>query len=105
MNTDLIALQAQNAIEAGRRMPIKPKSFDMGRARQTGEEFEAFFLGQMLKPMFEGIEVEEPFGGGVGEEMWQSLQVEEMGKAFARAGGIGIADLVVQEMIKMQEVQ
>lgn len=105
MNSDLFALQTQNALDAGRRNPSVSGRLDMSRARQIGEEFEAFFLGQMMKPMFEGIEVEEPFGGGMAEEMWRSLQVEEMGKSFAGAGGIGIADMVVQEMIKMQEIR
>ncbi|MCG8508551.1 MAG: rod-binding protein [Rhodospirillales bacterium] len=105
MSADLFALQARNALAAGQQTPRLSNRLDMDRARQLGQEFEGFFLGQMLKPMFEGIEVEEPFGGGAAEEMWQSLQVEEMGKAFARAGGVGIADMVVQEMIKMQEIR
>jgi hypothetical protein len=29
--------------------------------------------------------------------------VDEYGKAFARAGGIGIADAVLREILKMQE--
>lgn len=105
MSADLFALQAQNALDSGRAAPAVSGTLDMKHARRIAEDFEAFFLGQMLKPMFEGTEVEEPFGGGVAEEMWRSLQVEEMGKSFARAGGVGIADMVVQEMIKMQEVR
>jgi len=75
------------------------------RARQAAEDFEAFFLSQMMQPMFSELHSEEPFGGGQAEKMWRSLQIDEMGKAFAKTGGVGIADMVFQEMIKMQEVQ
>ena len=35
--------------------------------------------------------------------MWRSLEVDEFGKAFAKAGGVGIADMVVRQMIQLQE--
>jgi hypothetical protein len=37
--------------------------------------------------------------------MWRSLQVVEYGKAIAQKGGIGIADSVFREMLKLQEVK
>lgn len=73
-------------------------------ARKTAQDFEAVFLAQMLKPMFDGLNAEEPFGGGPGEEMWRSLQVEEYGKAIARQGGIGVAAAVMREILKTQEM-
>ena len=75
------------------------------QARTIADDFEAVFLGQMLKPMFEGIKPEAPFGGGNSEAMWRSMQIEEYGKAITKAGGIGIADSVYQEIIKLQEVK
>jgi Rod binding domain-containing protein len=45
------------------------------------------------------------FGGGKGEEMYRSLLVEEYGKTIAKAGGVGIADQVKAEMLKLQEVK
>lgn len=100
-----LALQAQNALAAGRTAPSLSRGADLTRARQTAEDFESFFLSQMLQPMFSELEAEEPFGGGQAEKMWRSLQVDEMGKAFAKTGGVGIADMVFREIIKMQEVQ
>ena len=75
------------------------------QARKVANDFEAVFLSQMLKPMFEGIKPEAPFGGGNSEAMWRSMQIEEYGKAITKAGGIGIADSVYREMIKLQEVK
>ena len=73
--------------------------------RKTAQDFEASFLSQMLKPMFENIGAEKPFGGGTGEDMWRSLKVKEYGKAIAQKGGIGLADSVFREMLKLQEVK
>lgn len=75
------------------------------RMRETAEKFEASFLAQMLKPMFEGIETDGPFGGGEAEGTWRSFMIDEMAKQTVRAGGIGLADTVVSEMIRMQTEQ
>ena len=105
MTDATLSLQAQNALTAGRVSPSLYGGMDMTRARQAAEDFEAFFLSQMVQPMFSELDAEEPFGGGQAEKMWRSLQVDELGKAFAKNGGVGIADMVFREMIKMQEVQ
>jgi len=74
-------------------------------AMKAGEEFEALFIAEMLGPVFEGLKSDGMFGGGSGEEIYRSLMVQEYGKAIARSGGIGIAETVQREMLKMQEMQ
>lgn len=74
-------------------------------AAKAAQEFEAMFIAQMLKPMFQSLSTEGMFGGGKGEEMYRSLLVEEYGKTIAKAGGVGIADQVKAEMLKLQEVK
>lgn len=74
-------------------------------AREAAEEFEALFLSQMLAPMFEGLQSDGPFGGGSSEEIYRSLMVEEYGKAIAKSGGVGIAEAVQREILKMQEIE
>ena len=71
--------------------------------RETAESFEASFLSQMLKPMFEGLETDGPFGGGEGEATWRSFLIDAMAKQAVKAGGVGLADTVMSEMLKMQE--
>lgn len=73
------------------------------RMRETAEAFEASFLAQMLKPMFEGLSTDGPFGGGEAEGTWRSFMVEAMAKQTVKVGGIGLADQVVVQMLKMQE--
>jgi peptidoglycan hydrolase FlgJ len=73
------------------------------RMRETAEAFETSFLSQMLKPMFEGLSTEAPFGGGEAEGTWRGFLVDAMAKQAVRGGGIGLADQVVAQMLKMQE--
>jgi Rod binding domain-containing protein len=75
------------------------------QARRAAEEFEALFIAEMLSPVFESLETEGLFGGGQGEKIYRSLMVQEYGKAIAEAGGVGIADTVQREILRMQENQ
>ncbi|MBB4286369.1 rod-binding protein [Roseospira goensis] len=85
--------------ESGRRFRT------VEQARGAAREFEAFFLSQMLQPMFSGLSSEPPFGGGHAEQVWRSLLVDEYGKMMARRGGVGIADAVLKTMLAAQEGQ
>lgn len=71
--------------------------------RKTAQEFEASFLSQMFKFMFEGLDTDGPFGGGNAEETWRSFLLDAMAKQTVKAGGVGLADTVMSEMLKMQE--
>ena len=82
--------------------PFAPRVAD-ARLRETAEAFEASFLSQMMKPMFEGLSTEAPFGGGEAEATWRSFLLDAMAKQTVQAGGIGLSDTVMAEMLKMQE--
>ncbi len=71
--------------------------------RRAAEEFEAVFIAQMMAPMFQGLETDELFGGGPGEDIYRSVLVEEYGKSIARAGGIGLSDAIQREILRLQE--
>lgn len=74
------------------------------KARQTAEAFESFFLSQVLAHMSSGLEVEGPFGGGGTEKTFRSMLHDEYAKAVASRGGVGIADLIQEEILRLQEV-
>ncbi len=76
---------------------------DPKKLKETAQEFESVFIAEMLRPMFDGIKTSEMFGGGNSEKVYRDMQVDEYGKAISKAGGIGLADAVMREMIKMQE--
>ena len=85
--------------------PEAPSGTDARRMRETAEQFEASFLSQMLKPMFEGLDTNGLFGGGEAEATWRSCLIDAMAQQTVRAGGIGLADTVMAEMIRMQSEQ
>jgi flagellar protein FlgJ len=72
-------------------------------ALKVGRQFETMFLSEMLNPMFAGLKADKVFGGGHGEEMFRSLQVDELAKGLTAQGGIGIAAAVQREVLRMQE--
>ena len=71
--------------------------------RRAAEEFEAIFVAQMLAPMFQGIETDGLGGGGMGEEIFRPMLIERYAEAIAQSGGVGIADSVVREFLRMQQ--
>jgi Rod binding domain-containing protein len=83
---------------------FKNQTMSEGQIDKVAKDFESVFIAQMLAPMFEGVEVDEMFGGGTGEEMYRSLMIEEYGKIMAKSGGIGIADQVKAELLRLQEM-
>ena len=87
------------------RPPVPVRTNDPATARAAAEEFEAFFLSQVLNSMFEGIKSDGMFGGGHGEAVYQPLMMQEYGKLIAQRGGIGLADAVMRELLTTQEIE
>jgi len=71
-------------------------------ARVVAEEFESMFIAQMLAPMFESLDTDGLTGGGAGERAFRPMLVNEYAKEMAAQGGIGIADQVYTEILRMQ---
>ena len=92
------SLSPSAAAGIGRELPPAAN-----RLRQTAEEFEAVFLAQVLQTLHTGI-------GGPGalnegdNEAWSGMLQEEYAKLIAKSGGIGVADGLMREMLKLQEV-
>ncbi len=82
--------------------PYLTASFSRPSAREphtakAARAFEAMALGALLQPMFEGLGKAGPFGGGAAEAMWRPVLVNEIARAMAEAGGLGIAQMVLQQ--------
>jgi len=103
--TDLATTAVDYAQLAQTRAPGLAKTADAAKAREAAENFEAFYLSQTFEEMFQDIEPDSMFGGGQGEKVFRSLLFQEYGKQTAKAGGIGIADMVQKEILRLQEVQ
>jgi peptidoglycan hydrolase FlgJ len=84
----------------GASRQVSPEKID-----QVAQEFEAQFISQMLENMFSTVETGGVLGAGEGEEVYRSMMIDEYGKLMSRSGGIGVADHVKREMLRMQEVE
>ncbi|GGK30985.1 rod-binding protein [Salinarimonas ramus] len=74
------------------------------RARETAEEFESMLLEEMLGRVFESVGDTGFFGeAGPGAGMYRSMLVKEYAGMIAKSGGIGLADQVYSEILKLQE--
>jgi flagellar protein FlgJ len=67
-------------------------------------ELEGMFLNTLMKEMFSSIETsEQSFGGGFAEETWRGMQAEQFANAVAERGGIGLADAMMSDLLRLQE--
>lgn len=88
----------QNGVQAKRELsPEQMEKFDT-----AAKDFEAMFVTEMMKPMFEQLKPNEMFGGGKGEEIFSGMMLQEYGKMMAETSQLGIADSVKSELIRMQ---
>ena len=87
---------------------FKPGIGQQGRAeaeaREVAKAFESAFLAQVLQQAFASIPTDGPFGGGQSEAVYRSLLTEQYAASVAQGGGIGIADAVLREILKTQEL-
>ncbi|WP_353238147.1 rod-binding protein [Limnohabitans sp.] len=69
--------------------------------RKTAEQFEAYFIQQMMKTMRESIEKSDLVDGG-NMEMYQDLMDKEVSLSMAKRGGMGMADMLERQMHQAQ---
>ena len=72
------------------------------RVREQAEELEGVFLNTLMKEMFSSVDTENDFAGGFAEETWRGMQAEQFASAMAAAGGIGLADAIVADLLVLQ---
>lgn len=77
---------------------------DLEKARKAVEDFEAFFISQTFEQMYSTVPVNETFGGGNAEKIFRSMLIDEYGKMTAKAGGIGLTDQIMAQLLQQQEV-
>ena len=72
--------------------------------KKSAEDFEAVFVTQMVQHMYKGVQADPLFGGGNAEEVFKTFLFDEYGKVMAKAGGIGIASHIQEELMKTQQL-
>ncbi len=75
------------------------------QAEEVAQQFERMFISEMLAPMFQGLETDGPFGGGSAESTFRPMLIDQYADAIAKGGGVGIADSVLKEILRMQGLE
>jgi Rod binding domain-containing protein len=82
--------------------PANMSEHDFSTLRDQAQGLEGLFLNTLVSELFSSLETEAPFGGGFAEETWRGMMAEEYSTAFAKAGGIGLADRILRDLIANQ---
>lgn len=83
---------------------IDPSTPGYDRMRKQAVELEGVFLNTLMKEMFSSIDTSESsFGGGFAEETWRGMQAEQFASIVAEQGGIGLADQLMGDLLRLQE--
>ncbi len=98
LGLSLSSLGTANVAQLTAEMKIK------GKAKAAAQDFEAMFLNTMFQEMQTGIDGDGPFGGSGALKVWRSFLTNQYATIFAKAGGIGIANQVYQELLRQQGI-
>ena len=83
---------------------VDPHTPGYEKLHKQAVDLEGVFLNTLMKEMFSSIDTsEESFGGGFAEETWRGMQAEQFATALAEKGGIGLADNLMSDLLRLQE--
>lgn len=75
------------------QVPVPPPSSGDAALMDAARALEATFLSEMLKASGLG-ELPDSFGGGIGEEQFQSFLIDAQAREMVEVGGIGLAQAI-----------
>lgn len=113
MNTNLQItpdhlLQEQKSEQLGRQAASRGKQLneaERSKLKKISQDFEALFIGMMLKSMRDTVPEDKLTGGGKAEETYRYLLDQEYATQAARRGGANsIAAMVEKELLKQYAV-
>ena len=89
----------QNALDYD---PSKKQRQD-AKLKEAVQQFEQVFLKQLFTEMRKSVPKTDLFGQGKEQEMFEEMLDDERAKAWSQSGGIGLADLMYQQLKKQNE--
>ncbi|MFQ5705969.1 MAG: transglycosylase SLT domain-containing protein [bacterium] len=109
MNVEFNSLQKQDLhdfqIEKNDLGKTGVQKHSHGSLRKAAQNFEAFFLTQLLQTMRKSIPNSNLFGKGQSGDIYKSLFDEKIAEAVASKGGIGLADIIIEDLQRNDERQ
>ena len=94
-----------SSLGSGQNAQIEAMLKIKGKAKSAASEFESMFLNSMFEQMNTNVDGEGPFGGSGAQKVWRSFLTNQYAQMYAKAGGIGIANHVYDELLKLQGVK
>ncbi|HDD35360.1 MAG TPA: flagellar biosynthesis protein FlgJ [Candidatus Desulfofervidus auxilii] len=74
------------------------KQVESQALKRACKEFESFFIYYLLKVMRKTVPKVELFYGGLAQDIYTSMLDEELAKKAANIGGLGLANLLYQQL-------
>jgi flagellar protein FlgJ len=71
---------------------------DRARLQSAAQEFEALFLGLMLKEMRATVEESDLGGHGLGQSTYTEMFDQEVARSLSARGALGVADLLLRNL-------
>ena len=72
------------------------------QAKKVSQDFEALFVGMMMKSMRATVGKDKLTGGGHGDEVYLSMLDQEYAAASVKRGGLGIAKMIEKDIIRQE---
>lgn len=93
--------------------PLQSRMIDFGGQKKTchddaelkrvAQDFEAIFIGQILKQLDEGMDHEDNIlYAGQAEDVFRNMFNQELAQSMSEAGGFGLADMI-EDTLKEHE--
>lgn len=88
-------------IPSAHRAPGAPPPADTPerkKLQQAVRDFEAIFIGMMLKQAEASATASDPLSQGPGASIFRDMLADERAKAMAQSGGLGLAEGLYREL-------
>ena len=86
------------------RKEVTPADRERAGARKVAREFEAMFVGMMLKSMRSTVP-ESSLTGGNAEKIYRDMLDQEYASAIAARGGLGLSEVLESQLIRQNQVR
>ena len=91
---------AQLLSQATAQVPAKDKGREPEQLKEVAQQFEAIFIQQMYKEMRKTVPDDGLIQRGNADDIYNQLQDLEAAKITAQRGGIGLAELMLEQLMK-----
>ncbi|RLC48648.1 MAG: hypothetical protein DRH70_00495 [Candidatus Coatesbacteria bacterium] len=99
------AKRAKSEVEASGSRSHKLDKDERKGLREACQQFEAIFVGYILREMRKTVQRSSLFPETPAEKIYRSMLDDEVAKAACKGGGIGLADMVFDDLMKTWEEQ